>query len=495
MTPPSLFIESLSRCMTDVGPLEILHRLRFVRAMLLNDFPTRHAEVDALIMAGQQGVIRDLESPVEGSSVHQIMVMAAKSLENDRGIRQDLADWSVGVWAVVLEKITLEELTSCLSKGGALARDRAPDENLVRGQGKSGVLTSEPRTGSKGEPISTSAPAVGALRPPTTGIMPGTDRTEGWSIPKVRSANEPSGNSPAVRVAETPVRRETLLIASTGAGPDALVLSFLVALGDDAVRSVMAKMAETDASLIREGTSRVPTMNDGARNVVLTEVSDRLRRMAPSSGLGLGGLKAALIAAYGSRAVDEALGNGESDRNIRPFAFLNPCTPAVVAKLVSSEQPQTVALIVGLIEPTLASCLLPLLPPNIQASVAVRSSMTVRGSPDIVRAVERRLRLRLMVANAAQLSGTNGGGSFEDLSHTGVENLSRVIAACDARTLAIAIAGSSTSTRERYIECMPPADAARMKREISMLGPQRQVAIKVAQDAVIAIAATVTKSS
>lgn len=83
--------------MTDVGPLEILHRLRFVRAMLLNDFPTRHAEVDALIMAGQQGVIRDLESPVEGSSVHQIMVMAAKSLENDRGIRQDLADWSVGV--------------------------------------------------------------------------------------------------------------------------------------------------------------------------------------------------------------------------------------------------------------------------------------------------------------------------------------------------------------------------------------------------------------
>jgi len=34
-----------------------------------------------------------------------------------------------------------------------------------------------------------------------------------------------------------------------------------------------------------------------------------------------------------------------------------------------------------------------------------------------------------------------------------------------------------------------------MNREISMLGPQRQVAIKVAQDAVIAIAARVTKSS
>jgi flagellar motor switch protein FliG len=259
-----------------------------------------------------------------------------------------------------------------------------------------------------------------------------------------------------------------------------------------------------------------------------------LRELSSEIGATLSGMKATIGAlqqkqdemadqlAFGPR--EPAFAETRRDlEHLRPFDLLRRADPGHLLGLLQQEHPQLVALVLSYLEPQMASGILGDLPPELQPDVARRIAGMDRTSPEVLRAVERVLEMRLSVRTSEDYTaagGTEGlveilGAASRSTERRVVESLEKIdpelaedisrrmfvfedIVLLDRRAADAVVGRTETETLLRALKGVPPEvqsfiwesvpreDVPRLRKRLQEMGPVRLYEVEKAQQTIVA---------
>src|SRR5690242_16218577 len=128
---------------------------------------------------------------------------------------------------------------------------------------------------------------------------------------------------------------------------------------------------------------------------VLLEVVDNARGADLYAEGGVDFAREVLEASVGGERAAEIIGRLAAIIEMRPFEFLRRTPPEQIAAFLSTESPQTIALVIANLHQALAAQVLSQLPPEEQAKVAMRIATMSETSPEVIKDVEQVLRQKL----------------------------------------------------------------------------------------------------
>ncbi|MGI4755509.1 MAG: flagellar motor switch protein FliG [Janthinobacterium lividum] len=286
----------------------------------------------------------------------------------------------------------------------------------------------------------------------------------------------------------------------------------MTVLGDDVAAVIFRNLPEDDLQLLTREISNLGHVSPNVSEQVLREYHRLTRKR---DYLARGGTAAAtrmLVKAFGENGAKsmqhqmvrtEELNSGRAES-------LQKADPKQLARLLEGEHPQTVALVLGHLEPKQASALLMHLPRSSRAESVRRLANLRQFSPAIAErisaAVHRRLRsageinkrtysgfqnvAALMnsvdtetsreILDTIQSSDAKLAGNirelmftFEDFMRLDDGQLRELSAAVDRKLLAVALKGTNPELRERFFKTMSQRAVEMLKEEIDALGPVR----------------------
>lgn len=149
---------------------------------------------------------------------------------------------------------------------------------------------------------------------------------------------------------------------------------FLGSLGEDTAAEVLKALQMTDVGKITMHMTRLKTVNKGMVEDVFREVSESIAK----ENVHLGGeafVKKVLLKGLGEDGASQILERASKENSLDALRWVDPKT---FANFLVAEHPQTIALIICLLEPVQAGEVLALLPEKIQAEVSMRIASTER---------------------------------------------------------------------------------------------------------------------
>jgi len=155
----------------------------------------------------------------------------------------------------------------------------------------------------------------------------------------------------------------------TGARKAAL---FLMIMGEDFTAQVFKHLNDREIKLLGENMTQVKKVDSKTMSSVMDEFA---KAMGAEDSIGLSGkdfLQKAVPKAFDSKKADDILGDLLSKSEEKTFEKLSAMNPNVLANLLMSEHPQTIALILVNMKHQTAAEILQLLPENIQGEVIIR---------------------------------------------------------------------------------------------------------------------------
>lgn len=155
----------------------------------------------------------------------------------------------------------------------------------------------------------------------------------------------------------------------TGARKAAL---FLMIMGEDFTAQVFKHLNDREIKLLGENMTQVKKVDSKTVSIVMEEFA---KAMGAEDSIGLSGkdfLQKAVPKAFDSKKADDILGDLLSKSEEKTFEKLSAMNPNVLANLLMSEHPQTIALILVNMKHQTAAEILQLLPENIQGEVIIR---------------------------------------------------------------------------------------------------------------------------
>jgi flagellar motor switch protein FliG len=206
----------------------------------------------------------------------------------------------------------------------------------------------------------------------------------------------------------------------------------------------------------------------------------------------------------------------------RPFRFLDQHSGDHLAALLSSEHPQTVALVVSHLPAERAAEVLAELPEAVQADVLGRLVDLDEAHPDIVREVERGLESRMtihtrrtrrqtqrlsvvseilraadpiverdLLGNLARHDAHLAARlhrhtpAFDDLAQLSDEDLRAVLEAAGPDVALLGLAGADPHLLERVLSHLPAREARTLRHALAHLGPTRLSDLEAAQQGLV----------
>jgi flagellar motor switch protein FliG len=155
----------------------------------------------------------------------------------------------------------------------------------------------------------------------------------------------------------------------TGARKAAL---FLMIMGEDFTAQVFKHLSDREIKLLGENMTQVKKVDSKTMSNVMDEFA---KAVGAEDSIGLSGkdfLQKAVPKAFDSKKADDILGDLLSKSEEKTFEKLSAMNPNVLANLLMSEHPQTIALILVNMKHQTAAEILQLLPENIQGEVIIR---------------------------------------------------------------------------------------------------------------------------
>ena len=155
----------------------------------------------------------------------------------------------------------------------------------------------------------------------------------------------------------------------TGARKAAL---FLMIMGEDFTAQVFKHLSDREIKLLGENMTQVKKVDPRTVSSVMDEFT---KAMGGEDSIGISGkdfLQKAVPKAFDSKKADDILGDLLSKSEEKTFEKLSAMNPNVLANLLMTEHPQTIALILVNMKHQTAAEILQLLPENIQGEVIIR---------------------------------------------------------------------------------------------------------------------------
>ena len=295
----------------------------------------------------------------------------------------------------------------------------------------------------------------------------------------------------------------------TGARKAAILLTVL---GDDAAAAIFRNLPEEDLQLITREISMLGMVPPQVSQQVVKEYRQMTRAREYLAEGGHATANRLLVKAFGetgAKNLQHQLVRVE-ELNAGRAESLQRADPKQLARLLEGEHPQTVALVLGHLEPKQASALLMHLPRLARAESVRRLANLRQFSPAIAERISTAVHRRLRSAGetnkrtysgfqnvAALMNSIDSDTSreileniegqdaklassirelmftFEDFGRLEDAHLREISSAIDRKILAVALKGAQPDLRDRFFKLMSSRAVEMLKEDMDALGPVR----------------------
>jgi len=169
----------------------------------------------------------------------------------------------------------------------------------------------------------------------------------------------------------------------------------LIAVGKNHAAQIYKHLTEEEIASLTLAITTTNKVTKEEKDAVLTEFYETCLAQKFISEGGLDYARGVLNKALGENKAGEILNKLTETLQVRPFEFVRKADPIQVVHLVSSENPQTVALLLSYLDPKKAASVLSALPNDMQVEVVTRMASMESVIPEYIREVEMIFEQRL----------------------------------------------------------------------------------------------------
>jgi len=298
-------------------------------------------------------------------------------------------------------------------------------------------------------------------------------------------------------------------------------------LGHDAASKIFTLLGESEVTQITAEIVRAGNVRQEETKAIF----DEFRTLASANvQLASGGLDTArqlLESAVGSERAEEIMESLRSAMVKVPFEFLRHADPRQVLNFLSSEHPQTIALVLAHMDPEQSSMVLGGLPEDLQRDVSIRIATLEQASPEVITQVESLLERRIssVIKNNSSSDGDADGVQtlidilnrsdrttersifegleefdsdladsvrsrmfvFEDIVSLDDRAIQLILRQVDAKELAMALKGVRAEVKTKITKNMSERAGQNLEEEIVMLGAVRMTSVEEAQGSIVRV--------
>jgi flagellar motor switch protein FliG len=300
----------------------------------------------------------------------------------------------------------------------------------------------------------------------------------------------------------------------------------MVLLGEEAARKICEQLPEAALRLLAQEIAALGSIPPEEAAEVLQEYQ---QQNAPKESVGRGGPD------FATQLLVKTLGNENSRPLIdqvrslevtgKNFEAVQKAEPAQIAKVLETEHPQTIALVLAHLNAAVSKNVLLLLPDPARTQAVKRLAEMQNFSPEVVQKISVILQ-RKLVAPAEQDKRPFGGVdtvadllnrvgpkvtadllagiekdnaalaatirnqmfTFEDFVEVPETGLRELLANLDKKALATGLKGASENLRNHFYKCMSSRAVEMLKEDMEALGPIRSKDVQQAQSEIVAVA-------
>lgn len=295
---------------------------------------------------------------------------------------------------------------------------------------------------------------------------------------------------------------------------------FLSSLGEDAAAEIIKGLDVKDIGKITMHMTRLKRVERSSLDDVFKEVSERVTQ----GDLHVGGeefMKKALAKGLGEDGANKIM---EMASKEGPLDALKWVDPKVLVNFLVTEHPQTIALIICLLEPTQAAEVLAALPDTVKADVAMRIAQTERipehaieelkdvlkGQLEMGKTKGKKLGGSRTVADILNqcdrsteqkvlqgIEGMNSGVAdsirqlmfvFDDLVKVDDRGIQLILKEVTQEDLALALKSTSESLKEKMFKNMSQRASTILKEDMQNRGPVKVSDVEKSQQNIVKIA-------
>jgi flagellar motor switch protein FliG len=310
-------------------------------------------------------------------------------------------------------------------------------------------------------------------------------------------------------------------VALTGVQKSAILL---VALGDDVSAELLRRLSDDEVESVTNAIAKLPAISVQQAESVLAEF--HAATSDPSRG-GRGGSDFArrlITSAFGAEGAKKHLQRLPGSRDASA-GQLEKVDPQLLARLVRSEHPQTVALVLAHLNRGQSGAVLASMEAPLRADVAARIAQLDQISPEVVEKISAAIGAKLEALGGKVKRESSGGPRavaeilnqidselsedilnqiadanadlsdeirqkmfvFEDLLRIDANGVKELLGRADRRQLTVALKGTSDELRQHLLKGMSQRGAAMLLEDMEALGPVKIKDVEAAQQQVIAV--------
>ena len=300
----------------------------------------------------------------------------------------------------------------------------------------------------------------------------------------------------------------------------------LLALGPELSSPIMKQMDDEALIDLAKRMPKLSNIKPEDLAIVCNEYTQFHRSGNPflSSSADIKGMLTGVVDNARLDRIMESLQDGSPVR-VPIWSKLSRMTPKTVFGIIKNENPQTIAIILGQLDPDFASSLIELFPEEMQTSVVVRMSKIESVSSDLIHDIEDALEKQLtgdhggsglsfdgMVRVVDILKTLDGNVSksildhlrekdpelfeqvdsqllvFEDFTELSEKDIQTVLKHASSEDLVRALKGASDELREHFFANMSQRAADMMREDMEVMGPLKVSDVEACQRNLLEVA-------
>ncbi len=343
-------------------------------------------------------------------------------------------------------------------------------------------------------------------------------------MPEAEVQNRSSENAASPSAAASPTMRRRKAGNITGVRKAAILL---MTMGEDLAKEILRALPESDVQRLTEELADMRAVPPDVSSEIIEEFWQLLETQNFMIHGGLDYASRLLIEAFGRDRADELLTQVRRSQEASQgnLAKLQRTDPQQLGKLLDSEHPQTIALVLAHLDPRRASMVLDNLSEEHKVVSIQRLAEMRQFSPEMAQKVAHILHRRLeSVGDTARKSYSgfkavadllnrlnadqarkileaveesdpemalnirNLMFTFEDLITVPPATIREIVSGVDKRQLAMAMRGANDELRAQIFKSMSSRAVEMLKEDMEVLGPVRSREVMQAQQEILTLA-------
>jgi flagellar motor switch protein FliG len=301
----------------------------------------------------------------------------------------------------------------------------------------------------------------------------------------------------------------------------------LASLNQEATSAILQNLSAEEVHEVARELSNLSHVSNDDRASVLQEFVEMAGNQDMACVGGFEHARSALVSAFGAETgmrMAEKLVD-PTKLGSSPIDMLRRADPEYLAKVIHSEHPQVVALVLCQLDTTAAARLLSALPPELRPDVTRRAAALDQVSPEVLDRIARSITAKLESVTASSLLPSGGvrvvaellnqvdpsttdeiltsiGAEdpqldqairhlmfvFEDLLQISQDSLRTLLGRIDKKLLTTALKGSTPALKKHFTSLMSSRAADMLNEDMQALGPVRIKDVEEAQQKIVATA-------